>query len=88
MIILDFGLESNVGKNYYYLDFVPDLLQTRKYQRKTTCIFTPIDWQIIKDDIAKNNYYLKASPLNSNVQKIKLEGLNNTIKNVFSGTHD
>ncbi|WP_216082795.1 hypothetical protein [Candidatus Mycoplasma haematohominis] len=77
LIILDFGLESNVSKNSYYLDVIPDLLYVRNNKNKPTLILTPASWVLIEEDLQINNYYRKEV---LELQKIKAQELKNAMK--------
>lgn len=81
LIVLDLGLESSSSKMSYYLDAIPDLFQARNSKGKTTHVLTPVQWELIFQDLSENkNYVKKESP---ELEKIKLQELNNTMKELF-----
>ncbi|OAL10270.1 hypothetical protein A6V39_02390 [Candidatus Mycoplasma haematobovis] len=80
LIIIDFGLENELQKIYYYLDLFPDFLSSRSEKNKKTHIITSIKWDLIRSYI-RTNY---KNEISKEINKQKLSALENTMQMFFS----
>ncbi|AEW46018.1 hypothetical protein MHC_05825 [Mycoplasma haemocanis str. Illinois] len=76
LIITDFGLEDEMNKFNYYLDYFPDLLIKRNSNHKRTYITSQVDWKEMKKHILNKKH--------ETIDKLKFERLEEVLKVIFS----